>query len=42
MPEYDPPEYTSVAITADSKWADKEIKKYCYTIFFSVGTFIGN
>lgn len=34
MPEYDPPEYTSVAITTDSKWADKEIKKYCYTFFF--------
>ena len=34
MPEYDPPEYTSVAITTDTKWADKEIEKYCYTIFF--------
>ena len=44
MPEYDPPEYTSVVITTDSKWADKEIKKYCYTFFFffSVETFIGS
>ena len=34
LPEYDPPEYTSAAITKDSKWADREIIKYCYMIFF--------
>ena len=28
MPEYDPTDYTSAAITADSVWADYEITKY--------------
>lgn len=41
MSEYDPPEYTSVAITTDSKWADKEITKYRYTIF-SVRILVGS
>ena len=28
MPEYDPTDYTSAAITADFVWADPKITKY--------------